>query len=62
MPAGPLIGRLDLSRAGPADRRFAAAFTVPATGCASQYLRLFAEPGDVAASVNMEVSGVEISR
>lgn len=62
MPSGPLVGTLDLSRAGATDRRFAAAFAVPATGCASQFLSLVAEPGDVAASVNMEVSAVEISR
>lgn len=62
MPSGHLISTLDLSRAGPADRRFAAAFTVPATGCASQLLSLVAEPGDVAASVNMEISGVEMAR
>jgi tetratricopeptide (TPR) repeat protein len=58
----PVIGSLDLSRAGPADRRFAVAFTVPATGCASQSLRLRAEPGDVAANVNLEVSGLEIAQ
>ena len=58
----PVLGILDLSRAGPADRRFAAAFTVPATGCASQSLRLRAEPGDVAASVNLEVSALEIAQ
>jgi tetratricopeptide (TPR) repeat protein len=58
----PVLGSLDLSRAGPADRRFAAAFTVPAMGCASQSLRLRAEPGDVAASANLEVSGLEIAQ
>lgn len=58
----PVIGVLDLSPAGPADRRFAVAFTVPATGCPSQSLRLRAEPGDVAASVNLEVSGLEIAQ
>lgn len=56
----PAIGSLDLSRAGSADRRFAAAFTVPATGCPSQSLRLLAEPGDVAAVVNLEVTALEI--
>jgi hypothetical protein len=56
----PVIGVLDLSRAAPADRRFAAVFTVPATGCASQSLRLRAEPGDVAAVVNLEVAALEI--
>jgi tetratricopeptide (TPR) repeat protein len=58
----PVIGVLDLSRAGPANGRLAIAFTVPATGCASQSLRLRAEPGDVAASVNLEVSGMEIAQ
>lgn len=58
----PVIGALDLSQAGPADRRFAAAITVPASGCASQSLRLLAEPGDVAAVVNLEVSAMEIAQ
>jgi tetratricopeptide (TPR) repeat protein len=58
----PVIGLLDLSRAGPAEGRFAAAFTVPATGCASQSLRLRAEPGDVASVVNLEVNALEITR
>lgn len=63
LPArSPVVGLLDLSRAGPAERRFAAAFTVPAAGCASQSLRLRAEPGDVAATVNLEVSGLEIAQ
>ena len=57
----PVIGTLDLSRAGPADRRFTAAFTVPA-GCPSQSLRLLAEPGDVAAVVNLEVTALEIAQ
>jgi hypothetical protein len=58
----PVIAQLDLSKAGPADRRFAAAFTVPAAGCSSQSLRLLAEPGDVAAVVNLEVTALEISQ
>lgn len=63
MPSrAPVIGILDLSKAGPADRRFAVAFTVPATGCPSQSLRLRADPGDVAAVVNMEVSALEIAQ
>jgi tetratricopeptide (TPR) repeat protein len=63
LPSGsPVIGVLDLSRVGSADRRFAAAVTVPATGCPSQSLRLRAEPGEVAASVNLEVSGLEIAQ
>lgn len=63
LPArNPVIGSLDLAQAGPSDRRFASAFTVPASGCASQSLRLLAEPGDVAAVVNLEVSGLEIAQ
>jgi hypothetical protein len=58
----PVVGSLDLSRAGPAERRFSAAFTVPAAGCGSQSLRLLAEPGDVASVVNMEVTALEISQ
>jgi hypothetical protein len=58
----PVVGTLDLSGAGPADRRFAAAFTIPATGCGSQALRLVAEPGDVATVVNLQVSGLEIAQ
>ncbi|HEX6376628.1 MAG TPA: hypothetical protein VFZ91_13020 [Allosphingosinicella sp.] len=61
LPARNAIGALDMSRAGPADRRFAAAFVVPATGCAGQALILVAEPGDVAAVVNLQVSGLEIA-
>ena len=61
LPARNQLGVLDMSRAGAADRRFAADFTVPA-GCGSQELRLVAEPGDVAAVVNLQVSGMEIGQ
>lgn len=62
LPAQTQIGLLVLNPAGSADRRFASPFTVPATGCASQSLRLIAEPGDVAAVVNLQVSAMEIAR
>lgn len=62
LPAQNQIGALDMSRAGSAERRFAAAFDVPASACASQSLRLVAEPGDVAAVVNLQVSGMEIGQ
>ncbi|HEX8224734.1 MAG TPA: tetratricopeptide repeat protein [Allosphingosinicella sp.] len=58
----PVVGTLDLSQAVATERRFAATVTVPATGCASQSLRLRAEPGDVAASINLEVSALEITQ
>lgn len=58
----PVIGSLDLSKAGPSDGRFSAALTIPATGCASQSLRLLAEPGDVATTVNLEVTALEIAQ
>jgi tetratricopeptide (TPR) repeat protein len=61
LPARTQIGALDLARASAADRRFTAAFTVPATGCTSQALTLVAEPGDVAATVNLQVSAMEIA-
>jgi tetratricopeptide (TPR) repeat protein len=60
LPAHSQIGILAMNQAGAADRRFAAPITVPAAGCASQELRLIAEPGDVAAVVNLQVSGMEI--
>ena len=61
LPARNSIGELDMSQARGADSRFAAAFTVPASGCAGQALTLLAEPGDVAAVVNLQVSGMEIA-
>ena len=62
LPAGNQIGILDLSQANADNRRFAAAFTVPASGCPGQGLNLVGEPGDVAAAVNLEVSQMEIGR
>ena len=62
LPGGNPIGILDLSQANADNRRFASAFTVPASGCPGQGLNLVGEPGDVAAAVNLEVSGMEIGR
>ena len=61
LPARTPVGMLDLSSAGASDRRFSAAINVPATGCASQALTLVAEPGDVAAVVNLQLSAMEIA-
>ncbi|MFL6846187.1 MAG: hypothetical protein ACJ8ER_15060 [Allosphingosinicella sp.] len=60
LPAANQIALLDLTPAAAADRRFSAAFTVPASGCAGQSLTLQAEPGDVASGVGLEVSSMEI--
>ena len=62
LPGGAQIGALDLSQANADDRRFAAAFTVPASGCAGQGLALVGEPGDVATAVNLELSRMEIGQ
>ncbi|HEU0135318.1 MAG TPA: hypothetical protein VFR28_10885, partial [Allosphingosinicella sp.] len=61
-PGASRIALLDLTGAGAGDRRFEAAFTVPASGCPGQSLVLTAEPGDVATVANLEVSRVEIGR
>lgn len=61
LPSRTPVGTLDLSRAAAADRRFSAVVNVPSTGCASQALTLVAEPGDVAAVVNLQVSAIEIA-
>jgi hypothetical protein len=61
-PGGTRIGLLNLAQAGADERRFSAAFTVPASGCPGQSLALVAEPGDVAAAVSLEISRMEIGR
>ncbi|HEX8512970.1 MAG TPA: hypothetical protein VF688_07665 [Allosphingosinicella sp.] len=61
LPGDSQIGVLDMSRAAADNRRFSASFTVP-SGCPGQALTLIAEPGDVAASVNLEIASMEIGR
>lgn len=61
LPGDNQIGLLDVSGASADNRRFEAAFTVP-SGCPGQLLRLVAEPGDVAAVVNLEISRMEIGQ
>jgi hypothetical protein len=61
LPADSQIGLLDMARAAADNRRFSAAFTVP-SGCRGQSLTLVAEPGDVAAVVNLEIVRMEIGR
>ena len=61
LPGDKQIGLLDMGRAAADNRRFSAAFTVP-SGCPGQSLTLVAEPGDVAAVVNLEIARMEIGR
>jgi hypothetical protein len=61
LPGDSQIGVLDMSRAAADNRRFSASFTVP-SGCPGQSLALVAEPGDVAAVVNLEIARMEIGR
>lgn len=61
LPGASQIGLLDMGRAAAADRRFSAAFTIP-SGCPGQSLSLIAEPGDVAAVVNLEIARMEIGQ
>jgi hypothetical protein len=62
LPGGAQIGALDMGQANADNRRFAATFTVPASGCSGQSLSLAAEPGDVATVVNLEVARMEIGQ
>ncbi|HEX8448012.1 MAG TPA: hypothetical protein VF652_00355 [Allosphingosinicella sp.] len=61
LPSESQIGLIDMARAGADNRRFSAAVTVP-SGCPGQLLRLVAEPGDVAAVVNLEIARMEIAQ
>lgn len=62
LPGGSQIGALDMTQAVADNRRFSAAFTVPASGCPGQSLSLVAEPGDVATVVNLEITRMEIGQ
>jgi tetratricopeptide (TPR) repeat protein len=55
------IGTLDMSPATPGGTRVTSAFTVPG-GCAGQNLFLIAEPGEIASTVTLQVSGLELRR
>lgn len=61
LPGGSPIGALDMAQAAADNRRFSAAFTVP-SNCPGQSLALVAEPGDVAAVVNLEIARMEIGQ
>jgi hypothetical protein len=61
LPGGNEIGALDLTPAAAGNRPFSTAFNIP-SGCAGQSLSLVAEPGDVAAVVNLEIAQMEIGQ
>jgi hypothetical protein len=61
VPGGPRLLRLALNPVRQTYGVLEAAFQVPA-GCAAQRLQLAGEPGDVAATVDVQVAGVEIAR
>lgn len=58
----PELARSEMSGLAAAYRPREASFTVPAAGCDGQRLRLIAEAGDVPATVNLRVAGLEIVR
>ena len=60
-PSTTAIATLDMSGAGASGTRLATAFTVPG-GCPGQLLRLSAESGEIASTVTLQVSGLELSR
>lgn len=62
LPGRSQIGALDMAQAAAENRRFSAAFTVPASGCSGQSLALIAEPGDIATVVNLEIARMEIGQ
>jgi hypothetical protein len=62
LPGRNQIGALDMTQTSAENRRFSAAFTVPASACSGQSLSLVAEPGDVATVVNLEIGRMEIGQ
>jgi hypothetical protein len=58
----PELMRGDMNRPSPNFKPQEAAFTVPASGCDGQRLRLMAEAGDVPATINLRIAGLEIVR
>lgn len=58
----PLLLRYEMNRVSAAFRPHQATFVVPEAGCDGQRLRLIAEAGDVPATVNLRIAGLEIVR
>jgi tetratricopeptide (TPR) repeat protein len=61
-PDGPMLLRNEMNRVTASYKPQQAAFVVPASGCGGQRLRLMAEAGDVPATVNLRIAGLEIVR
>lgn len=61
VPSGDRLARLTLSALRETYGTFDAAFQVSG-GCAAQRLQLVGEPGDVAATVDLQIASVEIGR
>jgi hypothetical protein len=62
LPSDAPRGSLDLGRAGHQYTKFVTRFTVPASGCTGQKLALVAEAGEVASTINLEVTGLEVAQ
>jgi hypothetical protein len=61
LPQGPQLLRAPIADLQPRYRPVRAGFVVP-TGCPGQRLRLMAEPGDIAAVVNLQLANLEVAR
>jgi hypothetical protein len=61
LPQGAEIGRMAIGRVQTQYGRSTSEFVVPAN-CAGQQLALVAEPGDIAAEIRMQLSGLELVR
>jgi tetratricopeptide (TPR) repeat protein len=61
-PGANVLATVDLIRAASNPTSLAGAFTVPASGCAGQQLRLLAQPGDVSSTINLQIEAVELAQ
>ena len=61
LPAGNEVGRLPATPLRPQYSRTSTEFTVP-SNCAGQRLALVGEPGDIAAEIRAQVTGLELMR
>jgi hypothetical protein len=60
-PGGARLLQLPIAGVTSAQKRFAGSFTVPAGGCAAQWLRLDGAPGDVESPQEATISGLSIT-
>jgi hypothetical protein len=59
-PGDARLLQLPVTGVTSSEKRFAADFAVPASGCAAQWLRLVGAPGDVASSQNATIGEVRV--